>query len=115
MVGDKVDGANRRHRSGEVASQQHATGTTATIDVLMRSEVEQPLMDGAAAIDRANGLDRSEHVTSPTEGTSVPVAMNGLQRSEVGQPLTDEVAAIDRASGLGVFWRFLSKSKVLRF
>ena len=100
VVGSKDDGASGSRRSGEVASQQEATGTNAAIDVLQRSEVEQPLTDGAAAIDGANGLDRSVHVQSPAIATSVPAAISGLLRSEVERPMTDGAAAIDGANGL---------------
>ena len=101
VVGSKDDGASGSRRSGEVASQHEATGTNAAIDVLQRSEVEQPLTDGAAAIDGANGLDRSVHVPSQTVATGVPAAVNGLSRSEVERPLTEGAAAIDGANGLG--------------
>ena len=60
VVGDKVEGATGSLRSGAVPSPQHATGTTATTDVLRRSEVEQPRTDEDAAIDRASGLGRSD-------------------------------------------------------
>ena len=102
VVGSKDDGASGSRRSGEVASQHEATGTNAAIDVLQRSEVEQPLPDGAAAIDRANGLGRSVHVPSrrPPIATGVPATVNGLLRSEVERPLTEGAAAIDGANGL---------------
>ena len=85
VVSEKVGGANGSLRPGAVPSQQHATSTTATTDVLMRSEDEQPRTDEDAAIDRASGLGRSGHVSAPTEVASVPVAMNGLQQSDIDE------------------------------
>jgi len=78
-----------------VASQQEATGTNAAIDVLQRSEVEQPMTDGAAALDGANGLDRSAHMTPPAVVAGAPAAINGLSRPEVEQPK----AALRRGGG----------------
>ena len=92
---DRANGSNGPDRPVSVSPPAVVTGAPAAINGLPRSEVEQPMTDGAAALDGANGLDRSAHMTPPAVVAGAPAAINGLSRPEVEQPK----AALRRGGG----------------
>ena len=92
---DRANGSNGPDRPVSVSPPAVVTGAPAAINGLPRSEVEQHMTDGAAALDGANGLDRSAHMTPPAVVAGAPAAINGLSRPEVEQPK----AALRRGGG----------------